>query len=286
MEQIRKEFRPIQNKFINANGRLLSLQHPIVMGIVNITPDSFYAKSRAESILDIKKIIEKMLNDGAGIIDLGGQSTRPGSTEISSEEEARRIQGVVSSIIQDFPDITISIDTYRTEIAKIAISEGACIVNDISGGDFDDAMFDYIAGNKIPYIIMHTGGKPQNMQNNPQFENVVNEVFGSLIKKAMLLQSKGAVDILLDPGFGFGKTIEHNFDLLRQLNLLSNFGFPILVGLSRKSMITKTLHISSTDALNGTSALHMIALQNGASILRVHDVKEAVECVKLWQQIH
>lgn len=286
MQQIRKEFRPIQNKFINANGRLISLHRPLVMGIINITPDSFYAKSRAASILEVKKTIEKMMADGTAIIDLGAQSTRPGSTEILQEEEADRIKGIVESIRQDFPELVLSIDTYRTEIAKIAIAEGASIINDISGGDFDSAMLDYVAANQIPYIMMHTGGRPQTMQNNPQYENVVNDVFGGLIKKAMALQSAGAVDIILDPGFGFGKTLEHNFELLKQLNSLANLGFPILAGLSRKSMISKTLQISSADALNGTTALNMIALQKGASILRVHDVKEAVECVKLWQQIH
>jgi len=266
---------------IQCKGKLLDLKTPITMGILNITPDSFFdgGKFTEESIMLAQ--VENMLLLGAQIIDIGASSSRPGSMPITEEEELFRLLPALTKISKTFPGAILSIDTYRSEVAKEAILNGAHIINDISGGDFDEKMFKTIAELKVPYILMHMQGKPQNMQINPTYDNVVVDILKSLKNKVARLINAGVNDIIIDPGFGFGKTVSHNFQILNNLEHFSILGCPILVGLSRKSMINKVLNIKSTEALNGTSILNTIALQKGASILRVHDVKEAVEAIQL-----
>lgn len=270
---------------MNCGGRLISFDKALIMGIINLTPDSFYEKSRQSSELSALKQAEKMLNDGADILDLGAVSTRPGSEEISEEEELKRLLPALKSIRKSFPECIISVDTWRSEIAKAAVNEGADIINDISGGTMDANMFETIAQFKVPYILMHIQGTPQTMQQNPTYNDVVNEVIDFLAERIQKLRLLGVADIIVDPGFGFGKTPEHNFTLLKNLEQFAILDCPILVGVSRKSMITKTLNIIANDALNGTTVLNTIALMKGAKILRVHDVKEAVEAVKLTNYI-
>lgn len=270
---------------MNCGGRLISFDKALIMGIINLTPDSFYEKSRQSSELSALKQAEKMLNDGADILDLGAVSTRPGSEEISEEEELKRLLPALKSIRKSFPECIISVDTWRSEIAKAAVNEGADIINDISGGTMDANMFETIAQFKVPYILMHIQGTPQTMQQNPTYNDVVNEVIDFLAERIQKLRLLGVADIIVDPGFGFGKTPEHNFTLLKHLEQFAILDCPILVGVSRKSMITKTLNIIANDALNGTTVLNTIALMKGAKILRVHDVKEAVEAVKLTNYI-
>lgn len=251
------------------------------MGILNITPDSFYDGGQITGVDSALSLAEKMLNAGALILDIGGQSTRPGAKSINSTEEWNRIYPSLISIKKYFPDAIISIDTFHSEVAKNAIEEGASIINDISAGDFDKEMISFVLQSQVPYIIMHMKGSPENMQENPQYENVVSEVLNYFINKVSHLKMMGLNDIVIDPGFGFGKTIENNFSLLKNLSLFQILDCPILAGVSRKSMITKTLNITPTEALNGTTALNTISLLNGASILRVHDVAEAIEVNKL-----
>ncbi|GIV43566.1 MAG: dihydropteroate synthase [Bacteroidia bacterium] len=270
---------------MNCGGRLISFDKALIMGIINLTPDSFYEKSRQSSELSALKQAEKMLNDGADILDLGAVSTRPGSVEISEEEELKRLLPALKSIRKSFPECIISVDTWRSEIAKAAVNEGADIINDISGGTMDANMFETIAQFKVPYILMHIQGTPQTMQQNPTYNDVVNEVIDFLAERIQKLRLLGVADIIVDPGFGFGKTPEHNFTLLKHLEQFAILDCPILVGVSRKSMITKTLNIIANEALNGTTVLNTIALMKGAKILRVHDVKEAVEAVKLTNYI-
>ncbi|MFN4234592.1 MAG: dihydropteroate synthase [Bacteroidia bacterium] len=266
---------------MNCGGRLISFDKALVMGIINLTPDSFYDKSRKISESEALKQAEKMLAEGADILDLGAVSTRPGSEEISEEEELKRLLPILKSIRKTFPESIISVDTWRASVAKIAIDNGANIINDISGGTMDKNMFETIAQLKVPYILMHIQGTPQTMQQNPEYNDVVNEVIDFLAKRVQALRLMGAADIIVDPGFGFGKTLEHNYTLLKRLEIYKILDCPILVGISRKSMITKFLNISTDEALNGTTVLNTIALMKGAKILRVHDVKEAVEAVKL-----
>ena len=271
---------------LNCKGRILAIEHPLVMGIINITHDSFYTGSRATTINEILLQAEKMLNEGADILDIGGQSTRPGSEKISANEELARIIEPIKAIAEKFPAAFISIDTYYAAVAKEAVQAGASIVNDISAGRIDDKMIDTIAGLNVPYVLMHMQGTPQTMQQDPTYTDVTKEVLDFFIQKKSELNKKGIRDVIIDPGFGFGKTTKHNFELLRNLSILKMLDAPILLGISRKSMVSKTLGIKTDDSLNGTTVLNTIGLMNGASIFRVHDVKAAKEAVKLFEATH
>ena len=265
----------------NCKGRLLVVEEPIVMGIINATPDSFYAGSRAVQKETVLKKTEQMLKDGATIIDIGGQSTRPDSKRISADEELQRVIPLVDALHNAFPDAFISIDSFYATVAKEAVEAGACIVNDISAGTIDANMVATVASLNVPYILMHMQGDPQTMQQNTIYQNLVLDVFDFLNRKIKELHEAGIHDIIIDPGFGFGKTIEQNFELLNGLEFFTQLSKAVLVGLSRKSTIYKTLKIAPEAALNGTTVLHTIALLEGASILRVHDVKEAKQAVQL-----
>jgi dihydropteroate synthase len=269
-------------RYINAGGKLMDLEVPKVMGIINITPDSFYRGSRYKNDKEILIASQSMLMDGADILDVGGYSTRPGAPEISVEEECRRVLGAIKIISSEFPEAIISVDTFRASVAKSAVEEcGAHIINDISGGDADPEMFDVVRHLNVPYILMHMQGNPQTMQANPVYNDVVSDILKWFGERIFRLRSAGVKDIIIDPGFGFGKTTDHNYDMLNRLSDFSIAGLPLLVGLSRKSMIWKTLDITADEALSGTTSLNTIALLKGADILRVHDVKEAVQAVKL-----
>ncbi|HET9056910.1 MAG TPA: dihydropteroate synthase [Chitinophagaceae bacterium] len=267
---------------LNCKGKLLVLDSPRVMGVLNITPDSFYKESRFTDSDAILRQIEKMLMEGAFIIDVGGQSTRPGSKSISAEEEAKRVVPAIEIISKTFPEIIISIDTYYSKVAKQAIEAGASIVNDISAGEIDPAMIPTVATLQTPYICMHMKGTPDTMQQYATYEDVGKEVLDYFIHKTAQCIAAGIKDIIIDPGFGFSKTIQHNFQLLKKISILKIMNKPLLVGLSRKSTIYKTLNTTADMALNGTTVLNTIALLNGANILRVHDVKEALEAIKLY----
>lgn len=265
----------------------MDLNIPRVMGIINITPDSFYKGSRYSKEGDIIAIAEKMIFEGADILDLGGYSSRPGAINISEDEESERVLPVIRLLKKEIPSAVISVDTFRSGIARKAVLDcGADIINDISGGETDSKMFDVIAELNVPYILMHMKGNPQNMQDNPVYDDVVADILKWFGPRIFRLQSAGVKDIILDPGFGFGKTIKHNFEMLRRLGDFEVAGLPILAGLSRKGTIWKTLGITAEDAMNGTTVLNTVALLNGADILRVHDVKEAVEAVKLVQKMN
>ncbi len=273
-------------RYINAGGRLLDLEVPRVMGILNITPDSFYKGSRFYNDEEILKAAAMMMMDGADILDIGGYSSRPGAKEISIEEEGKRVLRAIKLISHELPEAIISVDTFRAEIARKAVLEcGAKIINDISGGDADDKMFSTVRELNVPYILMHMKGVPRTMQNNPVYEDIVADILKWFGDRIFRLRSMGVKDIIVDPGFGFGKTINHNFELLRRLGDFSITGLPVLAGISRKSLVWKTLDITSDDALNGTTVLNTIAILNGADILRVHDVKEAVQTIKLIMKI-
>lgn len=275
-----------QSFTINCNGKLLDLTRPKVMGVVNVTPDSFYAKSRVIYSQEVIKRVAQMLDDGADIIDVGAYSSRPGAAQISEEEEWGRLEAALREIRTHFPDAIISLDTYRSRIAKKAIENfGVDIINDISAGEMDDNMFDIIARFNVPYIIMHMQGNPQNMQQNPQYEHLMKEIALFFAQKSEQLKALGVSDIIIDPGFGFGKTIDHNYELLAKLDEFKIFELPLLVGFSRKSMIYKFLNSSPDEALNGTTVLNTLALSKGAHILRVHDVKPAIETVRLYNQM-
>jgi len=266
---------------INIKGNLISLESPKVMGILNTTPDSFYADSRVNHIDDTLKKAGQMLSEGADFLDIGGYSSRPGADDISAEEEIKRTAPVIKALRANYPEAIISIDTFRAKVAEKALEAGADMINDISGGELDIQMFELVAEAKSPYIMMHMRGTPQNMVTKTDYQDILKEVLDYFQKKLDVLQKKGVTDLILDPGFGFAKNREQNFYLLRHLNDFEVLERPILVGVSRKSMIYKTLAIDSEEALNGTTILNTLALQNGANILRVHDVKEAVEVVKL-----
>ena len=269
------------NKTLNIRGRLVDLSQPIVMGILNITPDSFYDGGKYTTETSILKKTEKMLSEGASFLDVGGYSSRPGAEEISVEEELRRVIPAIKAIAKEFPAAMLSIDTFRSEVAKAAVLEGARMVNDISGGELDAAMFETVAHLQVPYILMHMRGNPKNMTNLADYTHLLKEVIDYLSSKIFQLHQLGLSDIIIDPGFGFAKKQEQNFELLNRLDLLKMLGKPLLVGLSRKSMIWKSLSITPEAALNGTTSLHTIALIKGANILRVHDVKEAMEVIRL-----
>ncbi len=265
----------------NCKGILHEFNEPIVMGILNINDDSFYAGSRLANSESAIASAEKMINDGATIIDVGGYSSRPGADNIPIETEIERISPVIRDINKRFPDVLISIDTFRSEVAKEAIKNGAHIINDISGGGIDSKIYTVAAENNCPYILMHMRGTPQNMVDQSNYKNLFKEVFLELSEKIANAKAAGINDIIIDPGFGFSKTIDQNFELLQHLKSFAIFDRPLLIGISRKSMIYKTLQTTAEESLNGTTVLNTIALMNGAKILRVHDVKEAVEAVKL-----
>ncbi|MFT5071084.1 MAG: dihydropteroate synthase [Chitinophagales bacterium] len=269
---------------INCNGRLITIEHVMVMGILNATPDSFYDGGQFKQLNYAVEHAAKMLAEGADIIDVGGVSTRPDAKEVSQQEEMDRVLPLIEKLGLSFKDVIISIDTFRSEVAKEALKLGAHIVNDISGGSIDAQMFETVAQLKCPYILSHIQGTPQTMQLNPQYEDVVLDVVKELSLKVKQLEDAGVHDIIIDPGFGFGKTIEQNYELLAGLPLLNRaFKYPILLGLSRKSMLYKPLGLTPQESLNATTAAHMIALQNGAQLLRVHDVKEAKQAIQLWE---
>lgn len=270
---------------INCRGRLIDLSMPIVMGILNINDDSFFPGSRFTDVDNILKKAGQMLEEGAAILDLGGMSSRPGAEVIDTAEELRRVLPAVESIHREFPEAIISVDTIRSKVAKAAVEAGAAMINDISAGKLDEALYPTLGELQVPYVLMHMQKRPETMQEAPVYKNVVQDVLDFLILETDKLRQHGVKDILIDPGFGFGKSMEHNFELLRSLHVLQILDLPILVGISRKSMIYKSLNTSPKEALNGTSALHLAALQQGAKILRVHDVKEAVEVIKLWQML-
>ncbi|MBO5016639.1 MAG: dihydropteroate synthase [Bacteroidaceae bacterium] len=271
---------------INVNGQLMELQSPQVMGILNITPDSFYAGSRKQTEADILSRTRQILEEGASIIDIGAYSSRSNAEHISPDDEMQRLRTALHLINRDFPDAVISIDTFRADVARMCVEEyGAAIINDISAGQMDEQMFTTIAQLGVPYIIMHMQGTPQDMQTNPHYENLLKEVFFYFSEKIQRLRDLGVKDIILDPGFGFGKTLEHNYQLMNHLEEFSVFDLPLLVGISRKSMIHKLLGNTPEEALNGTSILNTIALLKGANILRVHDVKAATEAIAIVQKM-
>ncbi|MCF8308104.1 MAG: dihydropteroate synthase [Bacteroidales bacterium] len=261
--------------------RILNSSEPLVMGILNITPDSFYDGGKYTTEKEWMQKAEEIVKEGGHIIDLGAISTRPGAKEISEKEEKERLQPALRSIRKEFPDTSISVDTYRSNIAQMAVNEGADIINDISGGSMDDNMLNTISKLKVPYIITHIKGSPQNMQRNPDYDDVIEDIATFFRDRIFQLNELGFDDIILDPGFGFGKSISHNYRILRKLRAFRIMGYPVLAGLSRKSMINRVLNVGPEDALNGTTILNTIALNNGASILRVHDVKEAIEAIAL-----
>ena len=266
---------------LNIKGSVLDLSIPKIMGVLNVTPDSFYDGGIYSSEKKILKQVEKMVLDGADIIDVGGYSSKPGATSITIEEEEKRVIPIIKLIYKTFKESIISVDTFRSEISEKSINAGASIINDISGGDLDNNIYKIAGKYKTPYIIMHMRGNPSNMQNNPVYKNINYEIIKDLSKKIDLAQNNGVCDIIIDPGFGFGKTIEHNYQILNNLKLYKILDKPILIGISRKSMIYKLLKTEPSKALNGTTVLNTIALINGANILRVHDVKEAKEVIKL-----
>jgi dihydropteroate synthase len=268
---------------INARGRLIDLSRPRVMGIINLTSDSFYAGSRKTDTEAVLQQAQKMLNDGASFLDLGAYSSRPGAVDISVQEETDRLLPAVAAIAKAYPEAIMSIDTFRASVAEAAVTAGAHIINDISGGQLDEAMFATVARLQVPYILMHMKGTPQNMVQLAEYENVFNEVFDYLAEKYHQLRSMGVHDVILDPGFGFAKTAAHSYALMNRLQDFQLLGLPVLVGISRKRMIYGLTGGTAAEALNGTTALNTIALIKGASILRVHDVKEAVEARKIWE---
>ena len=272
--------------YINVNGRLMDLSEPQVMGILNVTPDSFYAGSRSETEKDIVQRLHQIIDEGASIIDIGGYSSRPNAEHISAEEEMNRLRNGLEIIRKHSPNAVVSVDTFRADVAKMCVEEyGVAIINDISAGQMDEQMFPTIAKLGVPYIIMHMKGTPQDMQVSPQYDHFLKEIFYYFSEKVQKLRDLGVKDIIIDPGFGFGKTLEHNYELMNHLEEFSLFELPLLVGVSRKSMIYKLLGTTPEEALNGTTALHTIALLKGANILRVHDVKEAVESIKIVQKM-
>lgn len=280
---------PTMNKTVhytlNVRGRLLDLSKPQVMGILNVTPDSFYAGSRMETEEAVRRRVRQIIAEGGSMIDVGAYSSRPGAADVSAEEEMERLRRGMRIVREEAPEIPVSVDTFRADVAKMAVEEmGVDIINDISGGELDKEMFKTVAKLGVPYILMHMKGTPQTMQQAPHYEDLMKEVMLYFAEKVQQLRDLGQKDIVLDPGYGFAKTIDHNYELLRHQEMLEVFELPLLVGVSRKSMIYRFLGTSPEEALNGTSVLNTIALQKGANILRVHDVKEAVEVVRLVEK--
>jgi len=274
-----KNFNP-SNK-IEVNNTSLDLSTPKIMGIINMTDDSFYDGGTNYNSNKTLKKLTKFIKEGADIIDIGGYSSRPGAKNISIKEEWKRIKDIIPIVNKNFPKTIISVDTFRSEIAKRAIENGAHIINDISGGSIDKCLFDTVASLKTPYILTHIKGNPENMQENPNYNSVINEITEYFQKKIKTLKSKGINNIIIDPGFGFGKSLQHNYEILNNLNKFKKFNLPILVGVSRKSMIYRLLETNPKEALNGTTIVNTLCLLGGANILRVHDVKEAKECIKI-----
>jgi len=270
---------------LNCNGRLLVIDEPIVMGIINTTPDSFYSESRQPSVDAALAKAAEMISEGATILDIGGQSTRPGSTQVGAEEELQRVIPVIEAIYNRFPETFISIDTYHAAVAEAAVKAGAGMVNDIGGGSFDRDMLPTVARLQVPYILMHVKGDAASMHKDPAYEDVTREVIDYFIRRLSDCKHAGIKDVVIDPGFGFSKTIAHNFQLLKELDVFHILQKLLLLGISRKSTVYKTLGITPEEALNGTTVLHTAGLLKGASILRVHDVKEAVEAVKLTKYL-
>lgn len=266
---------------LKANGKALRLTRPVIMGILNLTPDSFYDGDELSTNEELLKKAQKLLEEGAGILDLGAVSTKPGAAEVSEDEELRRLLPALRLLRSTFPGIFISVDTYRSGVALTAAECGADVINDISGGTRDPEMFRVVAKTKLPYVIMHMQGTPQNMQHDPRYKNVVKEVYGFLKSQISKATKAGIKQVIADPGFGFGKTVEHNYELLRNLSAFQKLKCPVLAGISRKSMINKVLKTAPASALNGTTVLNTIALLNGVNIIRVHDVKEARQCIEL-----
>ncbi len=274
-----------KQKTLNSHGRIIEISTPMVMGVLNITPDSFYENSRVNNTGIISKV-NQMITDGADIIDIGAYSSRPGATHISEQEEWERLEPALKAVRTKHSDILVSVDTFRSEVARLAIEYyGVNIINDISAGEIDANMMQKVGKYRVPYIMMHMQGTPQNMQNNPNYKYIVQEILTYFSNKVYEARQANIHDIILDPGFGFGKTLNHNYELLRRLDEFEVFELPVLAGVSRKSMIYKLLNNTPEQALNGTTVLNTIALAKGADILRVHDVKEAVEAVRLFTRV-
>lgn len=275
-----------QKRTICLDGNLINLSSPLVMGIVNVTPDSFFEGSRAGDIDDVLRRTEDIVEQGGAIVDIGGYSSRPDAADVSVEDEIARVANAIEAIKKHFPQIPVSLDTFRSKVVEaVATNCGAVIVNDISAGDLDSSMFRTVANYKLPYIAMHMKGTPQNMQHNPSYGDIRNEIFTYFSGKIKQLHAVGVNDVIIDPGFGFGKSLDNNYQVLGMLDDFKIFGLPILVGFSRKSMIYRHLDITPAEALNGTSVLNAVALMKGASILRVHDVREAAEAVSLIEKL-
>lgn len=273
-------------RYINVNGQLMDLSHPRVMGILNITPDSIYADSRKQTEKDIIARIHQILDEGGDFIDIGAYSSRPDASDVSPKEEMERLKYGLEILRNECPEAVVSVDTFRADMAKMCVEEyGVALINDIAAGQMDPEMFSTIAQLKVPYIMMHMQGTPQNMQKNPHYDNPVKEIILYFAEKIEKLRASGVKDLIIDPGFGFGKTLAHNYEILDKLEELQMFQLPILIGVSRKSMVYKLLGGGPEDALNGTTALHAIALMKGARILRVHDVKAATETVRIFQAL-
>lgn len=273
-----------ESVYIHVNGRLMDLSRPQVMGIINVTPDSFYAGSRTQTEMALARRVEQVVAEGASILDIGGYSSRPGAADVSPEEEMARLRRGLEVIRRVHPEAVVSVDTFRASVARLCVEEyGVALINDISGGEMDAEMFPTVAALGVPYILMHMQGTPQTMQQAPHYDHLLRDVFLYFARKVQQLRDLGAKDIILDPGFGFGKTMEDNYALLAHLDEFGIFGLPLLVGVSRKSMITRLLGITPDDALNGTTVINTLCLAKGAHILRVHDVRQAVEAVRLVQ---
>jgi dihydropteroate synthase len=270
---------------INCNSRLIDLNLPKVMGILNVTPNSFYDGGKHNEINSIIHQVDKMLSEGADFIDIGAYSSKPSAEFVSEEEEIKRLVPIIKELVDHFPSIVLSVDTFRANVAKVAVEHGAVIINDISAGLLDEKMLETVADLKVPYIMMHMRGNPQTMQSLTNYEDIVKEMIFYFSERIQKARSFGISDIVIDPGFGFAKTLEQNYEVLHKMELFSMLELPLLAGISRKSMIYKVLENSPQEALNGTSVLNTIALQKGAKILRVHDVKEAVECIKLVSKL-
>ncbi|MDQ3395384.1 MAG: dihydropteroate synthase [Bacteroidota bacterium] len=273
-------------KTLNLKGKILDLSSPVVMSIINVTPDSFFPGSRASLDKEILKLAEKALSEGAGILDIGGYSSRPGAEDIPEEEELKRVVKGISLICKEFPEANISVDTFRAAVAKSAVDAGACMINDISGGELDPNMFDTVSFLKVPYVLMHMKGTPQTMKGLCNYDNLLLEIIDFLQKKLNILLKLGVSDIILDPGIGFAKTIDHNYEILKKIKYFAFLNTPFLIGISRKSMIFKRLKVEVEEALNGTTVLNTMSLMHGASIIRVHDTKEAVEAVTLYKLLN
>ena len=273
------------SKTINCRGRLISLEKPLVMGILNITPDSFSDGGQFWKKEDALNHCEKMLVEGAAIIDIGAVSTKPFADDVSFEEEKKRLQNILPILVKTFPDALFSVDTFRSEIARMAVNEGASIINDISGGQADEQMFKTIGELQVPYVMMHTQGMPQTMQIEPKYDDVMNDIIVFFAKQIASAHQAGVLDIIVDPGFGFGKNLEHNYEILSRLERFQILEKPVMIGISRKSMIRNLLEVDIENSLNGTTVANTVALLKGANILRVHDVKEAVQAIKIIEKI-